>query len=106
MNGPLGETWEKKPRIISQDRQRLMYLCSLLGSSGLPFSICPCQAWETQYGYDPEQGEEGMLFPKKIGFLQLNFEEPLQNTPRRLFKSIIDKYLIGHNSIHKIFTCF
>lgn len=104
MNGTLGKTWEKKPRIISQDRQQLMYPCSLLGFSGLPFSVCPCQAWETQYGCNPEQEEVGLLFPKKIGFQQLNFEEPLQNTPRKLFKSIIDKYLLGHNSIHKIFT--
>lgn len=106
MNGPLGKTWAKKPRIISQDRQQLLYLYSLLGSSGLPFIVCPGQAWETKYGCNPEQGEEGMLFPKKTVFQQLNFEEPLQNTAMKVFKSIIDEYLIGHNSIQKIFKCF
>ena len=107
LDGALGKTWDKKPRIISHGGQRLIYQISLLGSSSLPFSTCLCQAWET-CGNNSEQllflpirlsrqdvGRRGMSSPNKINFQQRKFEEPLQNTPRKLLKSIIDNCLLG-----------
>lgn len=101
MNGSVGKTWEKKPGIISQGGPQLKYLCSLLGSSRLPFSLCPRQAWETQMAIILndltffQQDYQGMLWGGR------NVISKSSNFSSTILKNI--NISLEYNFIHKTF---